>query len=209
MQERLKQILNWILKGSSLIVLLLIICCLSLTIIILKKCAGDSNSDNISIENTPSAIISILPKNEIYVATAVIEDYTSKQATEYHLGFFPEEHSCVQVLRQKVSYKVNLADVKYNLREDGKMEVTMPEPVYTASTQASPFISDNEEFWSHELTSTNSMKRKVEMQIRERFDTRENKDKARIYAEEAISHILSQLGYEAIFVPKSIESKKE
>ena len=169
-----------------------------MVIVLLSKCMQSSDG-TISIEPTPNEIQRMMPQNELYVATALIEDYTTMQQTEYHLGVFPEEHSCVQILRQKVSYRLDLSKVEYTPKENRIMEVRMPELAYTASTQASLFISDDETYWSEALPSTNELRRKVEQQIRTQFDTPENRQKAILYAQEAIIHILSQLGYQAEF----------
>jgi hypothetical protein len=185
--------------GVGCLILLGILAIIVLAIVLLSKCMH-TNDNTISIEPTPNEIRQIMPQNELYVATALIEDYTTLQQTEYHFGVFPEEHSCVQILRQKVSYKLDLSKVEYTPRENHIMEVRMPELAYTASTQASQFISDNESYWSEALPSTNELRHKVEQQIRTQFDTPENRQKAILFAQEAITHILTQLGYQPEFI---------
>ncbi len=197
-------ILFKLLKNTSLLILVGISVCIILVCIILSKCIGSDNTNEIIIEPTPNQIIKIMPQNEMYVATAIIEDLTTLQKTEYHLSIFPEEHSCVQILRQKVSFKIDLGKVEYIPKGNHKMTVRMPQLEYTASTQTSPFISDNEEYWQKNLVSTYELKNKVENQIRSRFDTDENRSKALLYAEEAIKHILTKLGYETEFISSTI-----
>lgn len=192
-------ILSRLLKGTSLLILVGILAVVVLVIVLLSKCM-QSSDDAITIEPTPNEILRMMPQNELYVATALIEDYATLQQTEYHLGVFPEEHSCVQILRQKVSYRLDLSKVEYTPKENHIMEVKMPELAYTASTQASQFISDDETYWSEALPSTNELRRKVEQQIHIQFDTPDNRQKAILYAQEAITHILTQLGYQAEFV---------
>ena len=184
--------------GVGCLILLGILAIIVLAIVLLSKCMR-TNDDTISIEATPNEIRQIMPRNELYVATALIEDFATLQQTEYHFEVFPEEHSCVQILRQKVSYRLDLSKVEYTPKENRIMEVKMPELTYTASTQGSQFISDDETYWSEALPSTNELRRKVEQQIRTQFDTPENRQKAILYAQEAIIHILSQLGYQAEF----------
>lgn len=169
--------------------------------IIVSKCTDNSQDNNeVILQNTPAEIMKIMPKGEMYVATAIIEDYTTVQQTEYHLSLFPEKHSCVQILRQKVSFTIDLNKVEYIMLDDGKVQVRIPRLEYTASTQESPFISDDEAYWKETLISNYSLKQKVELQIRAQFDTTENRNKATRYAQEAITHILNQLGLEPIFV---------
>lgn len=192
-------ILSRLLKGTSLMILLGILAVIILVIALLSKCMQSSDG-TISIEPTPNEIQRMMPQNELYVATALIEDYTTMQQTEYHFGVFPEEHSCVQILQQKVSYRLDLSQVEYTPKENHIMQVRIPELAYTASTQASQFISDNESYWSEALPSTNELRHKVEQQIRTQFDTPENRHKAILYAQEAITHILTQLGYQPDFI---------
>ena len=150
---------------------------------------------------TTAQIVSIMPCGELYVATSVIEDFTSEQATEYHFGLFPEEHTCALIMQQKVSYVIDMDSVKYDVQADGHILVTLPQPRFTASTRNIRFISDNEGFWRERKTDTSDMKTKVAEQIRYRFDTPEHRQQATLYAREAIAHILNQLNYEADFRP--------
>lgn len=204
----MKDLFSKLLKSTALLILLSILAVIILLIVILSKCTSSTDSE-ISIENTPNAILAIMPKNDLYVATAVIEDFTTLQQTEYHLGLFPEDHSCVQILRQKVSYKINLSEIEYTQIDKHIIQVRMPALEYVASTQASSFISDDEAYWKESLPSTNELRHKVEQQIRTRFDTPENRQKAILYAKEAVTHILSQIGYQPDFVDTITPSGKE
>ena len=155
---------------------------------------------------TETELMRIIPQQQLYVSTAVIEDYTTEHATEYHLGFFPEDHQCAMVMRQKVSYVLNTADIRFQVYDDGtndskRVMVIMPELIYTASTQSVDFMSDDETFWAQQRPSTTDMKQRVEQQIRHRIDTPEARRKANLYAQEAISALLKQMGYEADFQP--------
>ncbi|MCM1345769.1 MAG: DUF4230 domain-containing protein [Bacteroides sp.] len=163
---------------------------------------------DIVLEDTPIQIEEVRPRGEIYVFSSLVEDYAMERRTEMHLGILPEKHSCIQILRQKISYKINLDKVRYTLDTLNIIIVEMPPVEYTASTQSSPFISDDEDFWIKELPSTNELKAKVERKIRHRFDTEENRRKAERYAENALSELLGKLGYEARFRPR-VERKNE
>ena len=148
-------------------------------------------------------------RGEIYVCSAMIEDYTTKHETEENLLWANEEHSCVQTMRQRCSYKVNLDKVEYLANDSTKtVLVKLPTVEYVASTQSTSFLSDDGEYWAEHLPNTNAMKRKVEEQIKRRFDTPNNRRKAERYAEDAISEVLGKLGYEVEFV-KTLEKKKE
>lgn len=177
---------------TGLTALIIIIC-----IFVIRKMNNDS--EGITLEETADAIIEVMPSNDLYVSTAIIEDFTTAHQTEYHLGLIPEEHSCVQVLRQKVSHKIRMADIKYTMIEPKKVLVKLPEPLYNASTIHSSFVSDDEDYWFQNLSSTKNMKKKIEAQIKNRFDTKENRRKSKFYAMQSISHIITQLGYQVEF----------
>lgn len=179
-------------------------------IVIVERCSNEQKSEleNIIIEDTPIQIEDIRPRGEIYVCSSIVEDYAIDRRTEMHLGLLPEKHSCVQILRQKISYKIDLDKVRYTPDTLNVMIVELPPVEYVASTQSSPFISDDEDFWIKELPSTNHLKAKVERQIRRRFDTDANRKKAERYAEEALAELLGKLGYEVRFTPR-IERKAE
>ena len=166
------------------------------------------NPKEIAIEKSPISIESVRPKGELYLSSAIVEDYVTLRRTEKHLGLIPEEHSCVQILKQKVSFKIDLDKIIYKPDTLNVIIVTLPDPEYVASTQNTPFMSDDESFWEKELPSTNGLKRKVEEKIRKRYDTAENRKRANKYAEEAVSAMLKQMGYEVRFTPKIEQNKK-
>jgi hypothetical protein len=69
-------------------------------------------------------------------------------------------------------------------------------------------MSDDSNYWVEHMPNTNEMKKKVEGQIKARFDTPGNRRKAERYAEDAISEIMKKLGYEVEFV-RVLEKRKE
>jgi len=182
----------------------------ALALIILVKClsAKDAEHREIVLQDTPIEIEEVRMKGEIYVCSAIMEDFVSVHKTEKHLGVIPERHSCVQIIRQKCSYKIDLDKVTYQCDSNKVVYVHIPQPEYTASTQNTPFMSDDEEYWIDAMPNTNALKQKVERKIRKRFDTAENRRKAIRYAEDAISDMLEKLGYQAEFI-STIEQKRD
>lgn len=169
---------------------------------------SDGHAHEVTLQPSIVTLEEVRPRGELYVCTAVVEDYVIRRATEMHVGLFPESHSCVQVLKQKVSFKIDLDKVCYTPDTLNVLLVELPPVQYVASTQDSPFLSDDEDFWEANLPSTNGMKREVEGKIRRRFDTEANRRKALRYAEAAIGDLLWKLGYEARFTP-SVDMKRE
>ncbi len=196
-------------KWKLTIAMIAVVLVMIVVAVVVGQCSSsDEKRPEIVIEDTPIQIEDIRPKGELYVCTSLVEDYTIERRTEMHLGILPEKHSCIQILRQKISYRIDLDKVRYVPDTLNVMIVEMPPVEYTASTQSSPFISDDEDYWIKELPNTNGLKAKVERQIRRRFDTDANRKKAERYAEEALSELLGKLGYEARFKPR-VERKLE
>lgn len=184
-----------------------IIAVLMCSIIILDKCNGSDSQ--MKIEETPISIDSIIPKGDLYIGSAVIEDYVVKRKKEKIFGgLSSKNHTCVQIVKQKCHYKINLENIQYSLSSGDTIYAKLPPLEYIATTQDSPFLSDDEEYWAKELPSTNELKKQVEKKIKSQFDTKENKKKANLYAQESVSNLLGKLGYTVIFV-NTIEKKIE
>lgn len=172
-----------------------------IAILVLNTCSDKENEHReITIEETPIEIESIMPKGDLYVGSAIIEDYQIKRKTESTLVVFKKEHTCVQIVKQKCSYRIDLNKIEYLQQEDNKILIKLPELEYGATTQDSPFISDDEEYWKKELPSTNAMKKQVAEKIKKRFDTPENRQKSTLYAKEAVKVLFEKLGVEVEFV---------
>ena len=176
--------------------------------VLIRRCVRGSGTE-IPMEETMASIEEIRPRGEIYVCSAMIEDYTMQRATEENLFWADEEHSCVQTITQKCSYVIDLDKVEYEPVDSTRtIYVKLPDVDYVATTQSTTFLSDDGNFWADHLPNTNAMKRKVEGQIKKRFDTPSNRRKAERYAEDAISEVMRKLGYEVEFV-RTLERKKE
>lgn len=176
--------------------------------VLIKRC-GKGSREEIPMEETMASIEEIRPRGEIYVCSALMEDFTTQRAMEENLFWADEEHSCVQTMTQKCSYKIDLDKVEYLAEDSTKtIYVKLPDVEYVATTQSTAFLSDDGNFWADHLPNTNAMKRKVEGQIKKRFDTPSNRRKAERYAEDAISEVMRKLGYEVEFV-KTLERRKE
>lgn len=169
-------------------------------ILLWRGCTEEESAD-IVMEETMASIEEVRLRGELYVCSAMMEDYTMKRSTERNLFFPDEEHSCVQTMRQKCSYKIDLDKVEYRADEQtGVVYVKLPPVEYTASTQSTSFLSDDSNYWAEHMPNTNTMKKMVESQIKQRFDTPNNRRKAERFAEDAISHVMGKLGYQTEFV---------
>lgn len=175
----------------------------------LTQSCAQQRKDELKIEETLNVLETVRLRGEMYVCTAWMEDCVVEHAKETRWLFMKKDHSCVQTLTQKCSYVLDLDKVVYEpSAESNVVTVRLPQVDYVASTQGSSFLSDDANFWATQKSGTNSMKQKVEQQIRERFDTAENRRKAMRYAEDAIGEILKKMGFQAEFV-SPLEQRQE
>ena len=195
-------------KNQKVIVTLISVA-IGVSVVLLIKMCGKKDADRLPLEQTMASIEEVRLRGEIYVCSSMIEDCVIQRKTEENLFWADKEHSCVQTMRQKCSYKVDLDKVEYLADDSAKtVYVKLPSVEYVATTQSSSFLSDDGNYWAEHLPNTNAMKRKVEEQIKKRFDTPSNRRKAERYAEDAISEVMRKLGYEVEFV-KVLERRKE
>ena len=187
----------------------LIVCGLVVWAVIWVVGLLSKEKEEIPLVDTMSIIEEVRPRGEIYVCSALLEDYAVRREKVSHWLWADEEHVCVQTMVQKCSYVLDLDKVEYDAVDSLKVvRVKLPQPEYVASTQSTSFMSDNSNYWAKKMTSTNGMKQEVEGKIRRSFDTAENRRKAERYAEDAIREVLRQLGFEAEFV-RVLERGKE
>lgn len=204
MNENIKKVLElaWRFVKLNIKIVAGAVCLIAIIIAVIVFFANrDNGKSEIVLEDTPIDIQSVIPKGEIMVCSALIEDYAVEKKKERHLAFIVEEHTCIQILKMKCSFKIDLDKVQYAKEDTSNVVwVKLPPLEYQGSVQDSPFMSDDEEFWKEELPSTDKLKKRVEGQIKKRFDTAENRRKGERYAEDAISEVLTKLGYEVEFV---------
>ncbi len=176
--------------------------------VVVRLLGNMSRPHDLQLQPTPIEIEEIRPRGQLYVCSAIVEDFARMERTGYVLGVIPRSHTCVQILRQKISFMIDLDSVGYTTDTLNTLIVKMPPVRFTASTQDAPFMSDDEDFWARELPSTNGLKRRVEQQIRRRYDTEANRTKAERYAEDALRELLWKLGYEVRFTPHLTQKKE-
>lgn len=172
------------------------------------KYKGPQDPTKIVIEETPIKIDSVRPVGKIYVCSAFITDAVVETKEESLFLIKKRKHSCVYSMTTKCSYVVDLDSVKYEAdNKNMKLTVTMPELTYTTSgAQDSQFISDDDQYWAGQ--NINGLIKKVQKKIRTNFDTPQNREKANRYAEEIVSSVFENMGYEVVF-NRTLTKKKE
>ena len=188
-------------RAMNRLIVGLVVCGLLALIVVWVVNLMSGEKEELVLEDTMSIIEEVMPRGEIYVCSSLIEDYAVRREKEKTLLLTEKEHVCVQTMVQKCSYVVDLDKVEYEVVDSTRMvRVKMPKPQYVASTQGTSFMSDDSNYWAKRMPSANGMKREVEAKIRRSFDTAENRRKAERYAEDAVSEVLRQLGFEVEFV---------
>ncbi|MBR3092448.1 MAG: DUF4230 domain-containing protein [Bacteroidaceae bacterium] len=178
---------------------------IALAAFLVKSCLPkpEEVGEQLPLEDTSAIIESVRPKGELYIYSLVAEDFVTKQETEHHVLLFPEEHSCVQVVQQKISFVLDLDKIKY-VPDSGKVVlVQLPDIRYVASTQDSRFMSDDEDYWKDH--NTDPMKHAVENKLKKKYDTPKIRQQAKANAQKTIGDLLARFGYEARFVSGNIE----
>lgn len=178
---------------------------IALAAYLVKSCLPkeEEERERLPLEDTTAIIESIRPKGELYLYSLVAEDFVTKQETERHALLFPESHSCVQVVQQKISFVLDLDEIKY-VPDSGKVVlVQLPDIKYVASTQDSRFMSDDEDYWRTRVTDP--MKRAVENKLKKKYDTPKIRQQANANAQKVVGELLSKFGLEARFVSGKIE----
>lgn len=178
---------------------------IALAAYLIKSCLPqeEGERERLPLEDTSSIIESVRPKGELYLYSLVAEDFVTKQETERHALLFPEEHSCVQVVQQKISFVLDLDEIKY-VPDSGKVVlVQLPDIKYVASTQDSRFMSDDEDYWR--TRNTDPLKRAVESKLKKKYDTPKIRKQAKANAQKTVGELLAKFGFEAKFVSETIE----
>lgn len=202
-----------------------VVCCTVVAIVYVIFGMRSSNQ-GIVLEETPVSIEAVRPTGELYVLTCYTEEYVMKDSLDEPLGklntgygliddvvnsassLLDKQHRCIQMEKAQVSFFVNMDSVVYDVdRENGIVNVTLPKVEFRLSPQGSPFLSDDKKFWKG--YDTNILKREAKKKIEERFDTPENRQKALLYAKNAIGQFVRMCGMEPVFTNKYLERKIE
>lgn len=206
-------------------VTVVVVCCTVLAIVYLLF-GMNSSKQGIVLEETPVSIEAVRPTGELYVLTCYTEEYVMKDSLNEPLGklntgygfiddvvnsassLLDTRHRCIQMEKAQVSFYINLDSVVYDVDEErGIVNVTLPQVEFKLSPQGSPFLSDDKKFWKG--YDTNILKREVKQKIEARFDTPENRQKALLYATNAIGQFVRMCGKEPVITNKYLERKRD
>ena len=176
---------------------------------LLSKITHKTDTDEITLKDTPAVIEATRPIGILYLYTTVTEDYVKdafwgsgvgSSVLGKNNGLFKKKHDCVQILRQQVSLTIDLDKVKYEPVENSDtVFVCLPDVEFSQSTLSSWFKSDDEDEESAVQFDARPMIQRVENRIENRYNTPENHMKAEEKAKETHSDFLKQCGKVAVF----------
>ena len=176
---------------------------------LVSKIRHKTDTDGITLKDTPTVIESTRPIGVLYLYTTVTEDYAKDAFYGSGIGssllgkdngLFKRKHDCVQILRQQVSLTIDLDKVQYQSVEGtDTVKVSLPDVEFAQSTLSSWFKSDSEAEESAVEYDSKPLIERVERKIENRYNTPENRCKAEGKAKETIADFLKQYGKVAVF----------
>jgi hypothetical protein len=177
---------------------------------LLSKITHKTDTEEITLKDTPAVVEATRPIGILYLYTTVTEDYVKdafwgsgvgSSVLGKNNGLFKKKHDCVQILRQQVSLTIDLDKVQYtSIEGSDTVQVCLPDVDFTQSTLSSWFKSDSEAEENAVQFDAKPMIQRVERKIELRYNTPENRCKAEEKAKETIADFLKQCGKTAVFV---------
>lgn len=167
--------------------------------------------EEITLKPTVASVEQVRPTGILYLYSTITEEYAKGSFMGSGLGssilgkdkgILKKEHECVQVLRQQVNFTIDLDKVSYvEDTEAGsdKVFVTLPAIEFHQSTLNSWFTSDNENEENAVGFDAKPLIQEVERKVSKKYNTSENRKKAKEVAKETIASFLTQCGKEAVF----------
>ena len=187
----------------------IILILLTAGVVLLSRLSHHQDSDELTLKDTPTVIEATRPIGILYLYTTVTEDYAKdtfwgsglgSSVLGKNNGILKKKHDCVQILRQQVSLTMDLDKVQYRPKENSDtVVVCLPEVEFSQSTLNAWFKSDSESEESAVQYEAKPLIQRVERKIKNRYNTPENRKKAKEKAKETISDFLKQCGKVAVF----------
>lgn len=165
--------------------------------------------EEMQIVETPATVEDVKPIGKLYLYSTITEDYVKDSFKGSGIGssllgkgngLFKKSHDCVQVLRQQVSFVMDMDKIVYS--EDSLTNivyVTLPKVEYVHSTIYSWHMSDDENEEAKVGYNASSLISKVESKIARKYDTAKNRDYAKTQAKDILTRIFKQIGKEVEF----------
>lgn len=177
---------------------------------LLSKITHKTDTEEITLKDTPAVIEATRPIGILYLYTTVTEDYVKdafwgsgigSSVLGKNNGLFKKKHDCVQILRQQVSLTMDLDKVQYTpIEGSDTVLVSLADIDFTQSTLSSWFKSDSEAEENAVQFDAKPLIQRVERKIELRYNTPDNRCKAEEKAKETIAGFLKQCGKVAVFM---------
>lgn len=185
------------LLGNRIVNFATIVVCLATMVYVASKCINyfTQQNDSIKLTETPININEIKPIGKLYVYTGETEDYYTDVIEDVSL-FSTDYLKCIQIMRQQINWIVDLNKVVYETDSlTDTILITLPNPEFLQSTTGYAFYSQEEK----SDYSANGLIEIVKHKIKNKYYTKENENKAREQAKQAIGSLVKQLGKEPVF----------
>lgn len=186
-----------------------LICLVLAAFCLYSKFSSKDDPDAIKIEDTPAVIESTRPIGVLYLYTAVVEEYANDAFYGSGIGssllgkgngVLKRKHSCVQILKQQVNLTMDMNSVKYEpIANTDTVIVSLPDVDFSQSTIGSWFKSDSESEERAVEYDSKPLIERVERKIESKYNTIDNRNKARQQAENVLSEFLQREGKIAVF----------
>ena len=204
---------GWMDKLGSFVKLL---CLLAAVYFVVRCIDAQENADDLQIEATAPSLKSIKPIGELYVFSAITEEFTIDNVEK--VGFFSRKfYKAVQILRMQVSYVLDMDSVEYIFPENPEagnpntesanrnsgndtVLIRLPQPRYVQTTQGSRFLCEVEV--PAEQHNAEKSLNILEAKVRSKYDTEANRRQAMTHAREVIASFVQQCGLIPVFEEK-------
>lgn len=161
------------------------------------------------LADTPILVSDVRPSGQLYLYTVVTEDFAEGtfMGSGYGSsllgkgnGILKKRHKCVQILRQQVSFTIDLDQIVYESDTlSDTIWATLPSVQFEQSTLHPWFKSDDEDEEGIVNYDASALIHQVEQKIRRRYDTPYNRTKARQKAEAVLREFFGQCGKTVVF----------
>ena len=156
------------------------------------------DASELPLEPTAAVIEDIKPIGELYVLTAITEDFEIDVMEDR--GFFITSYpKCIQILRQQVSFVLNLDSVDYVPREGtDTVVVRLPQLTFVQSNKGGQFLCEAERS-DYDAARLIGM---VERTIKRKYATAQNYERAMANARQVLDAFVRQAGRVPVFEEK-------
>ena len=173
-------------------------CFLAVVYVVVRYIDARQEEDDVSVQPTAAVIEDIRPLGELYVCTAITEDFTIDNIEK--AGFFTRNYyKAVQTMRMQVSFVMDLDSVDYvPLEGSDTVLVRLPQLRYVQAAQGGRLLCEVE---TSDYDAARAI-RIVEYKIKSKYNTPDNRQKAMNRVRDVLGSFVRQCGSVPVFEEK-------